>query len=123
MTNFETCWTEPPFRADLLFGRGHLFGYVQRGPERTSFSGSTVMVQTRRCSLAFLMDEVIFMDLADAGRQGQMERHKSLKHIVQCLSGETETDRFISLRELAQWPLHGAMNHSPNRLSKTSLKI
>ena len=31
-------WTEPPFRANLLFG------YVQSGPERTSFSGSTVML-------------------------------------------------------------------------------
>ena len=32
----RTCWDEPPFRANLLFG------YAQSGPERTSFSGSTV---------------------------------------------------------------------------------
>ena len=33
---FEIFWTESPFRANLLFG------YVQNGPERTSFSESTV---------------------------------------------------------------------------------
>ena len=33
---FEMFWTEPPFRANLVFG------YVQSSPERTSFSGSTV---------------------------------------------------------------------------------
>ena len=34
----EVFWTEPPFRANLLFG------YAQNDLERTSFSGSTVTV-------------------------------------------------------------------------------
>ena len=32
----EICWTEPPFRANLLFG------YAQSGLGQTSFSGSTL---------------------------------------------------------------------------------
>ena len=32
-STFEMFWTEPPFRANLLFG------YLQSGPERTCFSG------------------------------------------------------------------------------------
>ena len=36
---FEICWTEPPFMANLLFR------YAQSGPERTSFSGSTMCVR------------------------------------------------------------------------------
>ena len=34
---FDLGGTEPPFRANLLFG------YAQSGSERTSFSGSTVI--------------------------------------------------------------------------------
>ena len=36
MAIFQTFWTEPPFRANLLFG------YAQSSHERTSFSGSNV---------------------------------------------------------------------------------
>ena len=36
--------TDPPFRANLLFG------YVQSGSERTSFSGSTVRVVVKELS-------------------------------------------------------------------------
>ena len=36
MTIFQNLRTEPPFRANLIFG------YTQSGPERTSFSGPTV---------------------------------------------------------------------------------
>ena len=36
MTTFQICWTEPPFRAKQLSD------YAQSGPDRASFSGSTV---------------------------------------------------------------------------------
>ena len=50
ITNFQICWTGPPFRASLVFRD------VQRGPRCTSFSGSTVLLENdsgRYVSLTF----------------------------------------------------------------------
>ena len=52
LNDFFNLWgTEPPFRANLLFG------YAQSGSERTSFSGSTVLLT---CNVNVAVSGVFF---------------------------------------------------------------